>query len=185
MFIKNQMFVSCVLYCLFQLSTVSYGFELNHLRTKTVNHRIKRDSGIIPFRPLFVYRQQQKEKQAKWKLQEAQKLHQQLLQQQLLQQHIQLQNQQNSIVDYYAKYPLNTAKLDYTNRPTYPVYPNYQTDSAYQTNAVNQLNQYYQNYPQNAYGTYPTFSSSYLDNGGSYANQDSLYYNYDDTRYYQ
>lgn len=181
------MFVSYILYCLLQLFTVAYGFELNHLKTKTFNHRIKRDGGVIPFRPLFVYRQQQKEKQAKWKLQEAQKLQHQLLQQQILQQHFQSQAHQNSIVDYYAKYPLNSAKVDYTNRPTYPVYPNYQTTSSYQTNTANQLNQYYQNYQQNAYGFYPSFSGSYLVNGGFYATnqQDSLYNNYDDTTYYK
>ncbi|XP_037046965.1 uncharacterized protein LOC119081832 [Bradysia coprophila] len=167
---QNQMFVSCVLCCLLQLFTVTYGFDLNQLETKTVNHRIKRDGGIIAFRPLFVYRQQQKEKQAKWKLEEEQKLQKQL------QQYLLAQNHQNSIVDYYSKYPVNAGKVD-TYRPTYPypAYPSYQPISTYQSNAANQ---------QNAYGNYPTVSGSYLTNGGFYANQqDSLYNNYDDFTY--
>lgn len=162
------MLTVCLVYCLSCLFTETLGFELNRLNqpsndAETLHHRFKRGGGggLIPFRPLFVYRQQQKEKQAKWKLEEAQKLAQS-----------QLQNQHNSIIDY-TKFSSNPFRLDYAYRPV-PVYPSYQVDPTYQQD------QSIQNYPVNSYGIYRTSPYSPDSTYGplNFKNQETYYDKY-------
>lgn len=170
----------CLVYCWFFFFTATRGFELNNLKAEIFNHRVKRDSGIIAFRPLFVYRAQQKEKQARWKLIEAQKLVQQQ----------QLQNHQYSI-DYHSTHPSNPTKSEYDYK-LHPVQPNYQTMPwPYQNYPFYQLNQKYQDQPSNSYEVYPNSNSyptltysSYSSDGSLYANQQDFYYDKYDSEYY-
>lgn len=80
----------------------------NRYETETLNHRFKRE-GFIPFRPLFVYRQQQIKKQARWKWLEAQKL----LKKQLIK---------------------GTSMYSYGNYPVYQTYSTYRPSFVYQQN---------------------------------------------------
>lgn len=168
--VKFQMLSICLLhyifiFCLF--TSAECGLKLNHLRAGTFNHRVKRDGGAIPFRPLFVYRQQQKEKQAKWKLEAEQKL---------AKQQYDLQNFQNSIA-VYSKPPLNPTKSYYDYRPvftTYQITPQYQASPVYQPYQSN-----LQAYPSNSYQIYSTFPYSY----GVYVNQNQRLESYYDKDY--
>lgn len=165
------MFMIFVVHC---LVTITCGFELNHLKppsneAEIVNHRVKRGGQAIPFRPLFVYRQQQKEKQARWKLLEAQK-------------QLKLQNLQNT-VGGYSKNLLYPIKEDFAYRPV-PVYPSYQATSPYQTNPTYQLYKNYEYYPVNSYEIYSTDPDrSSLAYAPSYANQQESYYDQFDSGY--
>lgn len=157
-----QMLVFCLIHCLCIFVTDSYGFDLIHLsqpNSELSNHRFKREK---PFRPLFVYKQQQKERQAKWKLEAAEKL-------------VQQQQLQNSIRDYY-KHQTNPVKGYYTYS-LIPSYADYQTTVLYQANPNYQLKNY-QYYPVNSYGSniYPTF-------GQLYANQPEYYYDKYESQY--
>lgn len=173
-------------YCCIYSKTSAFQLKISSLpsnRPPTSNQRFKRDSGIIPFRPLFVYRQQQKELQAKWKLIEA--LKQQKKQAQLKLQ-LEAQNQQNIVYHSNPKLTGIPKKLESTYRHS-TEYPFYQATSTYQTN---QKYQNYQEYP--IYQTYPLHQQDYIDNsyetysaptytsystfGQSYADQQDAYY---------
>ncbi|KAJ6638516.1 hypothetical protein Bhyg_11252 [Pseudolycoriella hygida] len=105
-------------------------------------HREKRQGGggIIPFRPLFVYRQQQKEQQERWKQEEAKKKQKQqfLEYQQNLEAIKQSQRYQSRPVAQYNSYSYPTTQYSsYYNYPS-SYYASYSYPSYYEQ---------YQSYP--------------------------------------
>lgn len=161
-------------YCCTYSLTFGSEYPLRHLSNQIFNLRSKRDGGTIPFRPLFVYRQQQKEKQARWKLLEAQKL----LKQEQLNRQSETSNQQN-YVSSHSELSLKPLKLNYSYREV-PAYSIYQT-TAHQRNPTYQ--QYFQNYPVNTFETYPTYNY-YTNFEQLYDNQDDGYYDKYNSGYY-
>lgn len=126
--------------------------------TEKLLHRQKRQGGggIIPFRPLFVYRQQQREMQEKWKeIEERKKLRQQQLQYQQYEQYQESIKPQQPVyrpITQYEQYHENIKPQQPPYRPTthyssynYPstryktyTYPSYYSRDKYPT---------YQSYP--------------------------------------
>lgn len=128
--------------------------------TETLLHRDKRQGGggIIPFRPLFVYRQQQREQQEKWREIEAKKkLKQQSLvqyeqyqdtvnkhQQQLYQSRPPTQHSSysNPVTSSYSYYNYPSVQYSSYGYPSY--YGRYGDDSTYQN--LPSSSNYYQDY---------------------------------------
>lgn len=151
-------------------SIISLPYETDKLL-----HREKRQGGggIIPFRPLFVYRQQQREQQEKWKEIEARKkLKQQLVQydqyqdtvkqqQQLFQSPPDTVKQQQQLYQkpLPTRYTPTTQYSSYNNYPSsqyssysYPsYYAQYVKDLAYQKELSNYYQDYYDGYEYSSY----------------------------------
>lgn len=120
--------------------------EANHLL-----NRVKRQGGggFIPFRPLFVYRQQQRERQERWKEIEAKK----------------------KLREQYEQYEaaIKENQLYSSHRPAAPVIP-------YKRPAIPQYSSYSNYYyPYNRYTSYsPTYYSQYEQD--PYSNYYQNYY---------
>lgn len=133
---------------------------------KHLLHREKRQGGggIIPFRPLFVYRQQQKEQQEKWKEIEARKkVQQQLLQYQqyeTIKQNQQYKQNRPSPTTYstYSEQPTQYSAYNYPSSQYVSYYPSnypryeYETDPVYQKQpSSNYYQDYYDGYEYSSY----------------------------------
>ncbi len=113
-------------------TTGEEGLSLDPVTKLLIRQKRQGGGGIIPFRPLFVYRQQQREQQEKWKEIEARK--------KLKQQWVQYQQYEDSIKQNQQFYRPSTASISYSK-------------------PISQFSSY--NYPYSYYDTYPASSGRY------------------------
>lgn len=151
--------------------------------TKMILHRVKRQGGggIIPFRPLFVYRQQQKEMQEKWKeIEERKRLQKEhLLQYQQYQQYYEatkpsiptiplpIKPQQSYQSLPTAQYNPNYNPTTHDNSNYYPATATYSKPSHYPS--YHYISNYY--YPTTDYNSYSSYSypsNYYSDTSSDY-----------------
>lgn len=148
-------------------------------KTKTNLHRVKRQGGggIIPFRPLFVYRQQQKEMQEKWKEIEEKKR----LQKEHLLQYQQYQQYQEAIrpsipIPVKPQQPYQSHSTAQYNAPNYNptthynsnYYPATYYNPSYYPTYHHSSNYYYPTTDYNSYSSHSYPSKYYSDSSSDY-----------------
>ncbi len=123
------------------------------------NHLLNRQKRVLVFRPLFVYKQQQKDKQImreKWKAQQE-------LQQQQYQSNYEQQYYQQYLQNYYNQFTSSAGYYQNYNQPNYPYVEPINTNAniddqfnywSYNTDNGQQYDQYHNPYQHTASSSY-------------------------------